>query len=154
MMRKQFSIFFGIYCLFTICGMNVYAVNPPNAGSILRETEKKEIEVREEEPVLYKPAKAKEAKKGETIFIKGFKFAGTKIVFTTELKKLLRGFTNRDVDIAEFDVITNMVADYYAEKNYIVRVLIPEQEIKNGIVEIKIVMGHLEGFKVSGKKAF
>ncbi len=151
-MKKFFNAFFGMYCLLAICGVSVYAESHPDAGTLLRETEKQGVEVKEEGEVLYAPAEAKKVNKGEILYIKSFKFAGAKVLPEAELKRLLKDFIGRYVDVAELDVITGMVAEYYAKKGYIVKVIVPEQEIKSGIVEIKIVKGHLEGIKTTGKK--
>ena len=60
-MRKNFGVLFGIYFFLSIYGLNAYAQNFPDAGTILRETEKQEPEQKQQEPVIYKVKKVKEA---------------------------------------------------------------------------------------------
>lgn len=151
-MRKNFRVLFGVCFFLAIFGVNIYAQKPPDAGVILRETEKYAPEQRPQGPVFYTPEKAKKGKKGQTIFVKGFRFTGAKILPDVELKKLLEGFVGRNVDIIELNTATSIIAEYYVKKGYVVKALIPPQEIKNGIVEIRIIIGHLEGYTTTGEK--
>ncbi|CAL7960399.1 putative ShlB/FhaC/HecB family hemolysin secretion/activation protein [Gammaproteobacteria bacterium] len=132
----------------------IYAQSqPPDSGAILRELEKQEPKLtREAVVVSYEPSETKKAKKGETIFIKGFKFTGAKVLSETELNKLLKGFIGRDVDVTELDTATTKIVECYVKKGYVAKVIVPPQEIKDGIVEISIIIGQLEGYTTSKEK--
>lgn len=151
-MKKIFMVFLGIYCLAIVGNANAYVPKVPDVGTLLRETEKQKVEVKSEGSEVYKAASTKKIKKGVTIKIKGFKFIGDKVLPKVELEQLLKNYIGKDVDISELDLIVGKIAEFYAKKNYIVKVLLPEQEIKNGIIEVKIIMGKLEAIKVIGKK--
>jgi hemolysin activation/secretion protein len=141
-------------CCFLFVASMVVAQQPPEAGTIMREIEKPESEQKwYEEEVSYEPEKAKKVKKmDKTIFVKGFKFTSTRVLPKEKLKNLLKSYVGRNVNLAELDIATSIIVEYYTKKGYVVKVIIPPQEIKEGIIEIKIIVGHYEGCKVGGKK--
>jgi hemolysin activation/secretion protein len=141
-------------CYFLLVASMVVAQQPPEAGTIMREIEKPEFEQKwYGEEISYEPEKAKEVKKmDKTIFVKGFKLTSTRVLPKEKLKNLLKSYVGRNVDLAELDIATSIIAKYYTKKGYIVKVIIPPQESKDGIIEIKIIVGRYEGCKIDGKK--
>ena len=103
-------------------------------------------------PKVQKPIEQKKPVDGEqTVQIKNFLFSGNKLLTEQELQSVVAKWKNRTLT---FDDLQNVIADiqeYYSSKNRIVKALLPEQEIKDGIVSIKIVEGVLGDVVVEQK---
>lgn len=103
-------------------------------------------------PKVQKPIEQKKPVDGEqTVQIKNFLFSGNKLLTEQELQSVVVKWKNRTLT---FDDLQNVIADiqeYYSSKNRIVKALLPEQEIKDGIVSIKIVEGILGDVVVEQK---
>jgi len=103
-------------------------------------------------PKVQKPIEQKKPVDGEqTVQIKNFQFSGNKLLTDQELQSIVAKWKNKPLT---FDDLQNVIADiqeYYSSKNRIVKALLPEQEIKDGIVSIKIVEGVLGDVVVEQK---
>ena len=103
-------------------------------------------------PKVQKPIEQKKPVEGEqTVQIKNFLFSGNKLLTEQELQSVVAKWKNRTLT---FDDLQNVIADiqeYYSSKNRIVKALLPEQEIKDGIVSIKILEGILGDVVVEQK---
>ena len=103
-------------------------------------------------PKVQKPIEQKKPVDGEqTVQIKNFLFSGNKLLTEQELQSVVEKWKNKPLT---FDDLQNVIADiqeYYSSKNRIVKALLPEQEIKDGIVSIKIIEGVLGDVVVEQK---
>jgi len=103
-------------------------------------------------PKVQKPIEQKKPVEGEqTVQIKNFLFSGNKLLTEQELQSVVEKWKNKSLT---FDDLQNVIADiqeYYSSKNRIVKALLPEQEIKDGIISIKIVEGVLGDVVVEQK---
>ena len=103
-------------------------------------------------PKVQKPIEQKKPVDGEqTVQIKNFLFSGNKLLTEQELQSVVAKWKNRTLT---FDDLQNVIADiqeYYSSKNRIVKALLPEQEIKDGTLSIKIVEGVLGDVVVEQK---
>jgi hemolysin activation/secretion protein len=103
-------------------------------------------------PKVQKPIEQKKPVDGEqTVQIKNFLFSGNKLLTEQELQSVVAKWKNKPLT---FDDLQNVIADiqeYYSSKNRIVKALLPEQEIKDGIVSIRIVEGVLGDVVVEQK---
>jgi hemolysin activation/secretion protein len=95
-------------------------------------------------PKVQKPIEQKKPVDGEqTVQIKNFQFSGNKLLTDQELQNIVAKWKGRTLT---FDDLQNVIADiqeYYSSKNRIGKALLPEQEIKDGLVSIRIVEGVL-----------
>jgi len=120
----------------------------------MREVEQQELKPWQHEEILsIAEKKDKEAKKtGKTLLVKGFKFTSTEALPTKKLNDLLKQYIGKTVDIGELDIATSIIANHYIKQGYVVKVFTPPQEIKDGIVEIKIIVGNYEGSRIDKTK--
>jgi hemolysin activation/secretion protein len=95
-------------------------------------------------PKVQKPLEQRKPVEGEqAVQVKNFLFNGNKLLSDQELQTVVAKFKGKTLT---FDELQNVIADiqeYYSSKNRIGKALLPEQEIKDGIVSIKIVEGVL-----------
>ena len=118
------------------------AQTPPDAG-VLRQQIEKELQpklpgVRKplvELPPEYKPAP------GLAITVKSFRFAGNTLLSDAQLETAVKPFLNRLLDFNGLQQATAAVGEAYREAGWLVRVYLPRQEIRDGIVILQIVEG-------------
>jgi hemolysin activation/secretion protein len=131
------------------------AQNAPDAGKILRQ--------QPQLPALPKPAPAKPAHgKPETsppaaaeatVEVKGFRIFGNTLIPEAELLDQLKDLAGKSQRFDELLVIRLRLTAYYADKGYLARVFLPPQEIRDGILEVRIVEGTRGDIHVESKAA-
>jgi hemolysin activation/secretion protein len=95
-------------------------------------------------PKVQKPIDQKRPIDGEqTVQIKNFQFSGNKLLTEQELQNIVAKWKDKTLTFDELQSVITDIQEYYSSKNRIGKALLPEQEIKNGIVSIKIVEGVL-----------
>jgi len=92
---------------------------------------------------------------GETVLVKAITFAGNTVIATGKLDSLTEEFKNQDLTWDEIKSIADSVTMAYQELGYILaKAYVPEQEIKDGVLEIRIVEGNVGKLKVTGNKYY
>jgi hemolysin activation/secretion protein len=125
------------------------AQQPPGAGDILRQQAPKEpLPISPSTaPVLPqvtppKPALAPTTKVNVTV--KDFRFTGNTVFPAAELREVVREFIGKTLDFNGLNDAASRVQRYYRERGYFLAVAyLPQQEIKDGIVEIALLEGRL-----------
>ena len=104
-----------------------------------------EVEKRKEAPV---PA-------GPTFILKEVKITGSTVFKPEVLQSLYQPYLGKKVSFQDLDEITKKIEDQYVLKGYLTTTaFIPEQEIRDGKVELKVVEGVLGKVRVEGNKWF
>ena len=84
------------------------------------------------------------ASKNQTLIdIKGFKVTGMTIVTEAEAQEVLAPFKNRKLTLAQINEAATAISDLYQKKGRIAQAIVPPQDIKDGIVEIKVIEGRV-----------
>ena len=95
-------------------------------------------------PKVQKPIEQKKPVDGEqTVQIKNFQFSGNKLLTDQELQSIVEKWKGRTLTFEDLQNVITDIQEYYSSKNRIGKALLPEQEIKDGIVSIKIIEGVL-----------
>jgi len=124
---------------------------PPDAGSIMRDIDEKPKILPENPPeklLTPAPTPAK-IQQGPTVMVKGFHITGATLFSESELQAVLEEFTGRELDLNELNQAAQTLATYYTAKGYMAQVLLPPQEIKDGIIIIKVIEGKLGAVEVT-----
>lgn len=129
------------------------AAGLPNAGTTQHEIEK---QFQEQQPQPGAPAPTPlspppAAPEGVKVLVKDFRITGEKIFTENQLKSLLAGFIGKELTINELERAAQTIEEFYRSKGFIVRVYLPQQEIKEGVVQITVIEGKLEGVDVDEK---
>ena len=128
----------------------------PNSGLLLREsrplpelpTKRPQIQI--ETPDTPRPPM--QAKNNLRVTVQYFQFTGNSQFTNNELQALLSKYKNRPINFNDLQAAAKIITDYYRQAGFLVaRAYLPEQDIKNGIVEILILEGHLDGSHLNGK---
>ena len=83
--------------------------------------------------------------------VKQFKFVGNSKVSDADLQALVKDFLNKPIAFADLTLITDTIAEYYRDKGWLARAIVPQQDITEGIVTIRIVEAKLGGMKIDNQ---
>jgi len=89
-----------------------------------------------------------------TIFIKKITFTGNNKFSTEQLNKLTKHYENRPVSSEELETLRQDITKLYINSGYVNSgAIIPNQDIQNGAVNIKIIEGKLSNIKITGNES-
>ncbi len=137
----KLSLSASLFCLF---GWNAFA--EPDAGTFEQKL-KKQIENEQKEAPSESVIKKKEPTPPEPkdnqilIDVKKFKVTGITLITQEEATTVLTPFENRSLTLKQINEAANAIVDLYQRKGRIAQAIIPPQDIKEGIVEIKVTEG-------------
>ena len=126
-----------------------FAQQPPGAGQILEQQRPREpLPISPSTaPVLPQVAPTKPALPATTrvnVAVKDFRFSGNTVFPAAELREVVREFIGKTLDFNGLNDAAGRVQRYYRERGYFLAVAyLPQQEIKDGIVEIAVLEGRL-----------
>ena len=101
----------------------------PNASEKLNELDK-EVLPNNEEKIL-------------KVLVKNFILEGNKRYNDETLKNLIKENINKELDYDALLNVTTLISNYYRSKGFLATSYLPPQDIKNGIVQIKITEAEL-----------
>ena len=121
----------------------------PDAGSIMRIQPRPLIPAPSAQPPLSIPQpSAPSAKQGGKLTPREWKIAGATLIPEAELKTQINDYLGRELSVQELWEAAQKLAMHYREQGYLVRAWLPEQEIRNGVVEIRVVEGKFDEVNV------
>lgn len=89
----------------------------------------------------------------DKIFVKQFRFEGNHVLSSDELSQITAAYENRDISAEELQEVKNAITRYYIDKGYINSgAIIPDQQVQDGIISLKIIEGRLVKVDISGNK--
>lgn len=120
----------------------------PDSGQILQEQKQIPTTLPKKLPSADEHAPKKESpESGLKITVSGFKFTGAQAVATEEeLQQVVSSVVGQTLSLADLQNIAALVTNYLRDKGYfLARAYLPKQEIVDGIVEIAIIAGQVQG---------
>ena len=99
------------------------------------------------------PIAPEEQKLSSTIkvYVKEIRLTGNTIFTRAELSPILGQYENREIYNEELQALRQALTVYYVERGYINSgAVIPDQEVRDGVIEIQIVEGQLTEINVTG----
>lgn len=106
------------------------------------------------DPVIEKPAETavpKEDPAAVRFFVREIRFSPSKIFSAGELAELARAYEGREHTLASLQQLVQEVNDAYRQRGVVTaQALIPPQNVSAGIVEIRLVEGHLGSLLFDG----
>ena len=122
------------------------------------EAEKKRLEYKERkrpELKIEEEEKARPQIKGPSFLLQGVKITGATIFNDNDLKIIYGPYLNKNVTFQDIESIAKDIETKYKEKGYFTTtVYIPEQDIKEGVVEVRVAEGRMGNLDVEGNKWF
>ncbi len=147
-----------ICCLFVVCiSGGALAVELPAAADAARVDKDRQrmqrpalnegIKMPDSMPKLSVPEKAKSV----TFKLTRIKFEGVTALGDEELRNLYKDYLGKQVTLDVMWILANQVSDLYHQKGYFLsRAFVPEQEIENGVIRIKVVEGYIGKVEIQG----
>jgi len=136
-------------CVFLLPGGPALAVTTPDAGQLLQEQKKLTPQLPERLPAEEEAngERAPMSDAGARVRVKGFRFSGLDgIVPEVELQNLVHAAVGKELGLADLRSLAKQVTAYLKGKNYLLaRAYLPKQDVTEGIVEIAIIAGRIEG---------
>ncbi len=119
-----------------------FAQQAPDAGGLRQEIERERLErrpppVRPAEPV---PRPLTGPREGElSVRVQAFALTGNTLVATDRLLAALSVYLQRPLSFADLQLAAGTVADVYRAEGWVVRTVLPPQDLSSGTVRIEIV---------------
>ena len=125
----------------------------PSAGQLLQQiqTENPVVNIPEADQSGL-PARLPAATPSEKkVFIKQFKFTGNTNVEDQVLQQLVAPYKNRELTFNQIKAVADQVTEYYREKGWLVKTLIPKQDITDGVLTFQIVEAVFGSFIINNQ---
>lgn len=124
-----------------VLSLQLCAQTAPDAGRLLREQPKPPAAL----PAKPAPPPAEDAvpetDTGAKFQVKGFRIQGAVLVPAAELTALLNPLVGRALSLRQIQVAAAQLTAYYLGKGYLARVIVPPQDIQDGIVTLQVIEG-------------
>jgi len=121
------------------------------------EKEKKRLEYKKPKApkIEIEKEKAEPAKGGVAFVLKEVKVTGATVFKPQDFREIYESYLNEKVTFYDIDAISKAIESKYKEKGYFTTtVYIPEQNILEGVIEIRIAEGKMGQLNIEGNKWF
>jgi len=144
----RYSITF-IILLFTCMIARAGGVSP-DAGQILNEIEQTlpEIDMMEFEVEPEAEEEAIDPDEPE-VYIQGFRIIGNESLDRFTLDQFLKDYRKKQLPISTIRSLNAELANYYRKQGYVAQVILPDQDITEGIVTMQVVEAELEDIEIA-----
>lgn len=125
-------------------------VPPPDAGRIQEQLRAPELPKKPAAPqIRIEPPRGEAKADSAPFFVSAFRVTGA-TVFPEERLVALLGEPRRAMRLAEVQALADRITQLYRSQGYIVaRALIPAQNVRDGVVELRVVEGRYERIDIS-----
>lgn len=125
----------------------------PDAGSIQQDIERTRKPVtppKSGSPLT--PAKPDTKGEGDaTVVVKQFTVTGNKLMTAAELQAALRPYVGRPLTMAELQQAADAIVQYYLDRGYLTRTILPKQDVTEGVVRIQVIESLFSGVEFASK---
>jgi hemolysin activation/secretion protein len=143
---------FACFCFFALALLAppALAQTPPDAGRIQEQLRVPELPRRPAAPqIRIEPPPGEAKADSPPFFVSGFRVAGASVFPERELVALL-GDAGRPMTLGEIQTRADRVTARYKDAGYIVaRALVPAQDVREGVVEIRVIEGRYERIDIA-----
>ncbi len=87
------------------------------------------------------------------IAVKQFRFEGNTVFSQQELARVVGEYTGREITREQLESARRKLTEHYTARGYVNSgAVIPDQEVRDGVVRVRIVEGRLTAMKVTGNR--
>ena len=97
----------------------------------------------EQKKLLQEPEKQEKKEKDIKINVSKFNFTGNTVLSNDQLTSLTSNFTGKELSYKQLTDVLGVISNFYRQLGLWARAILPEQDIKNGVVTIQIIEGRL-----------
>ena len=137
-----------IACVMALLTLNASAQTVPDAGSLLRETERQQPRLPQSTPKLTPQAAAPSDPNALRVKVKAFRITGNTLIAEPVLQAALAGWVGKETTFAELQQAANAVTEAYRAHGWFARPQLPAQDLSEGIVTITILEGRLGAVQI------
>ncbi len=151
-----------IFALFILSSIFVLYAAEPSGDEVGPQAERFRMQAERERETLEKKSKPPKVvidekkavvPEGPAFLLQGIKPTGNAIVKTEDLAPIYQPYLGKQITFSDLETIVEKINKKYEQKGYLTtNVFVPEQDIKDGIVEIRIVEGLMGDVNVEGNK--
>ena len=133
------------FCAFLLTNVALvaHAQTAPDAGALLRETERQPRQLPKPVPQAVPKTPAPAAADAVRVTVKAFKLTGNTLIAEPELQAVLAPWVGRELSFAELQQAANTIAEAYRKRGWFARPQLPAQDVSGGIITINIIEGKL-----------
>jgi hemolysin activation/secretion protein len=93
-----------------------------------------------------------ELSSGARVLVREFRFQGNTVFSSQELSAITASYLNRELASEQLEEVRRMITAFYVEFGYMNSgAILPDQDVKDGVVTFQIIEGRLSDFKLRGK---
>ncbi|MFG6430457.1 ShlB/FhaC/HecB family hemolysin secretion/activation protein [Roseateles sp. LYH14W] len=140
-------------CLYLALGSTAQAQTPPTGEDLLREAERASSRTRRPDlPPPAQPAPSKAAA-SVAVLVKRFDVQGARLLDAETVQAVLKPWVGQKSDLASLQRAADALIEAYRRSGYLARAWLPEQEIRDGVVVIRVAEGRLSGLRIENRGA-
>ncbi|MCF8157660.1 MAG: ShlB/FhaC/HecB family hemolysin secretion/activation protein, partial [Rhodoferax sp.] len=124
-------------------GQFALAQTTPDAGSLLREAERKPQRLPNPVPQAVPKAPAGPEMGSVRVQVKAFRISGNTLISEPDLQAVLLPWVGKETSFAELQQAINAVAEAYRARGWFARPQLPAQDVNDGVISIHIIEGRL-----------
>lgn len=130
-----------------------HAQTAPDAGNLLRDIDRGQARNPSLAPPSPAPARASTPPANAIqVLVKEFSISGAQQFPEAEIQTILAPWRGRLVSISELKQAVDAITDHYRDRGFLVRALLPDQDIQNGVVRITILEGKLGDIRIERQR--
>ena len=145
----------GLMAALAIASAAAFAQQRPDAGQVLEQSREPLRIPPPAEPVLPRPPEPKPALPVSPqlrILVKQFVFTGNTIYSSEQLREVTKPYVGKELDFEGLNDAATDVRAYYRSRGYfLAQAYLPQQAIRNGVVQIGIIEGRIGEVSVDSK---
>ena len=120
-----------------------FAQTAPDAGSLLRETERTQKTLPRPGPQAQPQAPAAPSDTLVRFVVKAFQLTGNTLIAEPELQAVLAPWVGKESNFGDLQQAVNAIANAYRQRGWFARPQLPEQDVSSGTAVINIIEGKL-----------
>jgi len=162
-MKKIFIINILIFLLSSYTSFSQTTPPSQTTGGIIRQEEevskeeelRKKIEEEKKSEIITQEISAEKEKVGEKVLIKKIIVEGITLIPHKEIDKITSQFEGKELSLKDMQKIADLITNEYRKRGYLTSfAYLPPQEIKNGVLIIRVIEGRVGEIKIEGNKYF
>ncbi len=127
--------------LFSLVFTSQNVLSQPDAGQLLQQQPRPPSAIHGAPAQLVPEIPAAEIDTSPRIAVEGFRIQGALLISESELTDLLQPLVGRQLSLRQLEGAASQITAYYASRGYLARVIVPPQDIKDGIVTLQVIEG-------------
>ncbi len=150
---KLLHLFFRFFILFIPLSLFAGTIDPnqpdPDAGRILKEIEQlNKAIIPQTQDSLSTYQEEENDKKGPSVTIKSFQIVGNEKLTIEQIESFLSKFSKIPLTLNRIKKIPGALADFYNQQGFVAFVEIPDQDLTQGVLQLKITEGQFGGIEI------